>query len=119
MKNVYAYDTHCTTVMLKLFVLEALKNADKSAVEVMKMLDGLRPKLKLYASLDTLENLKKGGRLSGAAAFICTMLKIKPVITFFNDGKVEVISKQFGILKGINYLAQKIDKEKIDFSKPV
>lgn len=118
-ENVYAYDTHCTTVMLKLFVLEALKNAEKSAAEVMRMLDELRPKLKIYAALDTLENLKKGGRLSGAAAFIGTMLKIKPVITFSVEGKVEVISKQFGINKGISYVVQKIDKEKIDFTKPV
>lgn len=118
-EKVYAYDTRCTTVMLKLMITEALKNADKSAVEVMKILDGLRPKLKIYAALDTLENLKKGGRLSGAAAFIGTMLKIKPVITFSVDGKVEVISKQFGINKGINYIVQTLDKDKIDFEKPV
>ncbi|MCI9561169.1 MAG: DegV family protein [Clostridia bacterium] len=118
-ENVYAYDTHCTTVMLKLFILEALKIADKGAKAVMEMLDALRPKLKIYAALDTLENLKKGGRLSGAAAFIGTMLKIKPVITFAVDGRVEVISKQFGINKGMSYLVQTIDKNKIDFTKPV
>lgn len=47
------------------------------------------------------------------------MLKIKPVITFAVDGRVEVISKQFGINKGMSYLVQTIDKNKIDFTKPV
>lgn len=118
-EKVYAYDTCCTTVMLKLLITEALANAHKPVDEVIKILDAFRPKLKLYAALDTLENLKKGGRLSGAAAFIGTMLKIKPVITFSLEGKVEVISKQFGINKGINYVVSKVDKDKIDFTKPV
>lgn len=118
-ENVYAYDTKCTTVMLKLCVLEALKMADKTVKEVTAMLDGLRPKLKIHAVLDTLDNLRKGGRLSKATAIIGSVLKIKPVITFGLDGKVEMEAKQFGMNKGISYVAEVIDKKKIDFSKPV
>ena len=118
-EHVYAYDPKCTTVMLKALVLEALKNADKSVDEVIQILDGVRSKYKIYAALDTLENLKKGGRLSKTSAIIGTVLKIKPVISFSPDGRVELISKQFGINKGINYILSKIQKDKIDFSKPV
>lgn len=118
-EHVYAYDTNCTTVMLKLMVLEALKNNEKSVEEVIEILDNLRPKLKIYAALDTLDNLRKGGRLSRASALIGSVLRIKPVITFSGEGKVELISKQFGINKGISYILSKIDKEKIDFNKPV
>lgn len=117
--NVCAYDTKCTTVMLKLCITEALKMCDKSVKEVVEMLDALRPKLKLYAVLDTLDNLRKGGRLSKASALIGSMLKIKPVITFAGDGKVEMLSKQFGINKGISYITSVVDKNKIDFTKPV
>jgi len=117
--NVYAYDTKCTTVMLNLCVAEALKMADKSAAEVITMLENLRPKLKLFAVLDTLENLKRGGRLSKASAIIGSVLKIKPVITFGADGSVEMVSKQFGINKGIAYIADAVDKSKIDYKKPV
>lgn len=117
--RVYAYETKCTTVMLKLMVWEALRNADKSAHEVMEILDELRPKLRLYAVLDTLDNLRKGGRLSKTVAIIGSVLKIKPVITFGQDGKVELISKQFGINKGISYICSTVDKNKIDFTKPV
>ena len=83
------------------------------------MLDGLRPKLKIYACLNTLENLRKGGRLSTVTAIIGSVLNIKPVITFALDGKVEMISKQFGMNKSISWVAAKTDKSKIDFTKPV
>lgn len=117
--NVYAYDSRCTTVMLKLCITEALKMTDGSAKDIMEMLDNLRPKLKLYAVLDTLDNLRKGGRLSNLSAFLGSLLKIKPVITFSDEGKVQLISKQFGINKGISYIDSVVDKEKIDFTKPV
>lgn len=118
-ENVYVYDTRSTTVMLKSLVLEALANADKPVSEVVKILDAYRPKLKLYAVLDTLENLRKGGRLSSVAALIGNLLKIKPVISFTDNGKVDLISKQFGMKKGISYVAEKVDVKKIDFTKPV
>lgn len=120
-ENVTAYDTKCTTVMLKLCVLEALKMAQNgaTAAEICAALDELRPKLKLYACLNTLENLRKGGRLSSVSAIIGSVLNIKPVITFSNDGKVEMASKQFGMHKAINYIASVVDKNKIDFTKPV
>ncbi len=118
-ENVYVCDTKCTTVMLKLCVTEALKMADKSAAEIMAMVDALRPRLKIYACLDTLENLRKGGRLSNISAIIGSVLKIKPVITFGLDGKVEMLSKQFGMSKGLSHIASLVDKNKIDFLKPV
>lgn len=118
-ENVYAYDSHCTTVMLKLVISEALKNADKGAVAVMQTLDALRPKLRIYAVLDTLENLRKGGRLSNVSALLGSLFKIKPVITFSVDGKVEMVSKQFGMNKGISHIASLVDRDKIDFTKPV
>lgn len=118
-KNVYVYETKCTTVMLKMLVCEAVKNAQKSAVEVIKILENLRPKIKLFAVLDTLENLRKGGRLSGAAAILGSMLKIKPVITISPEGKVELISKQFGMQKGLSFVSGAVDINKIDFNKPV
>lgn len=117
--NVYAYDTKCTTVMLKLMIVEALKMVDKGVKAIVEMLDNLRPKLKIYAALDTLDNLRKGGRLSNVSAIIGSLLRIKPVITFSPDGKVEMLSKQFGMNKSIAYIADKVKKENIDFTKPV
>ena len=48
--------------------------------------------LRMYVSLETLEYLKKGGRISGAQAAIGTLLSVKPIIAV-EDGKVETADK--------------------------
>ena len=72
----------------------------------------------LIALLDTLEYLKKGGRISGTTAFAGGILNIKPVLTVQN-GEVVVIGKARGSKQGNNLLVQQIEKAGgIDFSKP-
>lgn len=117
--GVYVYDAKCTTVMLKTLVEEACAMRELPAPEIIKRLKESRGKLKLFAVLDTLEYLGKGGRIPKAAAMLGTVLKIKPVVTVNGKGEVELVSKQFGIAKGINYIAGKIDAKKIDRTKPV
>jgi DegV family protein with EDD domain len=118
-KNLYVYETGATTAILKVMVLEAVKNRDKSVQEVIKILDELRPKIKLFAALDTLEYLQKGGRLSQGVALIGNLLKIKPIITHDDKSNVKLISKQIGFHLAIKSLAEKVDVNKIDRSKPV
>lgn len=117
--GVYVYETSCTIVMLKMLVLEAVANRTKSAEEIIKILDNLRPKIKLWAALDTLEYLGRGGRISKTVAKIGSVLKVKPVVTLNSKGEVELVSKQFGMGKALNFIADKVDAKKIDFSKPV
>lgn len=62
---------------------------------------------KLYAALDTLDNLKKGGRIGGAQALIGTMLSIKPVISIV-DGKVEEEGKPRTRGRALKYLVDKV-----------
>ncbi len=76
-------------------------------------------KVKIVALLDTLEYLKKGGRISPTVAFAGAILSIKPAVTV-TDGKVEIIGKARGSKNGNNFLIQSIQKcGGIDFSKPV
>ncbi len=117
--NVFVYDTRSTTAVLRILVLEALKNADKSAKEVMAILDELRPRIRLLAALDTLEYLKKGGRLSGTATFIGNVLKIKPVIYFTEICEVKVYSKQIGFALALKHLCDAVRADKIDASQPI
>lgn len=63
--------------------------------------------LKLYGAIDTLENLKKGGRIGGARALLGSMLSIKPVIEV-RDGVVEEESKQRTRSRSLRYLADKV-----------
>lgn len=62
---------------------------------------------KVYAALDTLENLKKGGRIGGASAFLGSLLSIKPIIEVGNGG-VESESKQRTRARAMQYLADKV-----------
>jgi DegV family protein with EDD domain len=59
-----------------------------SAAEIARVVEARKADLSLYVGLDTLEYLKRGGRISGARAAVGTMLSIKPVITII-DGIVE------------------------------
>ncbi len=63
--------------------------------------------MKLYGVIDTLENLKKGGRIGGAQALLGSMLSIKPVIQV-RRGVVEQESKQRTRGKALRYLADKV-----------
>jgi DegV family protein with EDD domain len=67
----------------------------------------LIPRTRVFAAIDTLENLKKGGRIGGAQALLGSVLSIKPIIEV-KDGKVEPESKQRTRSKALSYLAAKV-----------
>jgi len=117
--NVRVYDTQATTAVLRILVLEALKNADKPVDEVVAILDEFRPRIKLYAVLDTLDYLKKGGRLSGTATFIGNVLKIKPMICLSETGEVKIVSKQIGFSIALKNLADKVKCGAPDETQPL
>ena len=63
-----------------------------SAADIAKALEARRPDLQVYMALETLEYLKRGGRISGAQAAIGTLLSVKPIIEI-KDGKVETTER--------------------------
>lgn len=65
------------------------------------------PRTRTFAALDTLDNLKKGGRIGGAQALLGSMLSIKPIIEIA-DGKVEPESRQRTRGRSLRYLADKV-----------
>jgi DegV family protein with EDD domain len=65
---------------------------DATADEIVERLEARKSDLDLYVALDTLEYLKRGGRISGARAAIGTMLSIKPIITVI-DGQVDTADR--------------------------
>ena len=69
-----------------------LASAGVAAAEIARVLEERAKDLDLYVALDTLEYLKKGGRISGARAAIGTLLSVKPIITIRN-GEVEAIER--------------------------
>ena len=78
-----------------------------------------REDVRVIALLDTLEYLKKGGRISKTVAFAGGVLNIKPVVTL-EDGQVQLIGKARGSRNGNNLLVEKINESGgVDFSRPV
>ena len=86
--------------------------------ELARHLSKKRDEIGLVAMVDTLEYLKKGGRISGAAAFAGGVLGIKPVVTCRN-GELAVLGKARGSKKANNLLVEQISKDGVDFSKPL
>ena len=64
----------------------------RSAADIAAVLEDRKVDLNLYVALDTLEYLKRGGRISGSEAAIGTLLSVKPIITI-KDGKAETAEK--------------------------
>ncbi len=108
----------CAEQILALRGVELIEQG-LSAGEIAKELEAEREKIHILAVLDTLEYLKKGGRISSAVAFVGGALNLKPVVTC-RDGEVAMIGKARGSKNGNNYLIQEIEKTSgIDFTKPI
>lgn len=112
--KIHVYDGKCTTYMLEILVREAVRLRDKPAAEVIAALDELRPRITLLAALDTLEYLKRGGRINRTVATVGGLLRIKPVITVNDEGKVELINKSFGMNAALRYISDRFKADKKD-----
>lgn len=85
--RVVVVDNQRISVTQKLSALEAKKLADmgKSAQEICDALMAIKSESTIYITVDTLEYLKKGGRLTPAVAAIGSLLKIKPVLSIYGE----------------------------------
>ena len=117
--GIYVYDTRTTTVMLKMLVLEARRLADREPEEIIAALDDLRSRTELYAMVDTLEYLWKGGRMARGTAMLGGLFRVKPIITIKSDGSLDVVAKAIGTRSAIKNLRKFVNPETIDPDIPV
>jgi DegV family protein with EDD domain len=87
-----------------------LAAAGKSIDDVAGAAEDLVRRTRVLGTLDTLENLKKGGRIGGAKAMLGSMLSLKPVI-WVVDGVVEEESKQRTRSRALRYLVDKVAEQ--------
>ncbi len=119
--QVYVVDSLNAAIGEQILVKYALQLVQQGlgVQDILRALEENKQKLHIMALLDTLEYLKKGGRISPTIAFVGGMLDIKPVVTV-RDGQVVMLGKARGSRNSNNYLIKEIEKtEGIDFSKPV
>lgn len=100
------------SVTMKISVYEAKKMADagKSAAEIREILERTRFESTIYIMVDTLEYLKKGGRITPAVAAIGSLLKIKPVLQIRGE-KLDSFAKARTIKQGKQIMLDAIAKD--------
>lgn len=94
-----------------------LRDEGKNAREIAAVLNEQKHRIRVIALVDTLEYLKKGGRVSPAVAMAGTLLGIKPVIAILN-GEIAILGKARGSKNGHNMLRELAEKHGIDFDMP-
>ena len=95
-----------------------LRDEGKTAAEIVEKIEGLRSRVVLYACIDTLEYLHKGGRISGTVYKIGSFAHIKPIIHIEPDGSIGIPSKAMGMTKGIDFLCKRVEKQPPDENFP-
>lgn len=110
--KVEVVDNHRISVPQYGSVLDALKLADegKNALEIKEALEASAFDCSIYIAVDTLEFLKRGGRITVAAATIGSVLNIKPVLTIQGD-KLDAFAKVRGTKKGRAKILESIQKD--------
>ena len=120
-EGVYVVDSKSVTVGERVLVDYALRLVDEglSAGDIATALEQAREDVHVVGLLDTLEFLRRGGRIPASAAALGKLLSIKPVITI-TDGLVELLGKARGSKNGRNLLTQQVEAAGgIDFSMPI
>ena len=118
--EVHVVDSKSVTIGESLLVLYALRLADEGlgAVEIAERVAASVDRVCLLALLDTLEYLRRGGRIPKSVGMIGEVLSIKPVVGV-EDGEVVMLGKARGSKNGRNQLHQQVEKRGIDFSMPI
>ncbi len=107
--TVTVVDSEQATLGLGVIVADVagLAKGGASHLAVVERAKDLAKRTKVWGALDTLENLKKGGRIGGAKALLASALAIKPIIEV-RDGKVEQGGKQRTRSKALAFLVEKL-----------
>ncbi len=115
----YVVDSLSGTAGQRILVEQAVKmrDAGSSAAQIVAAIEALRSRITLFACMDTLENLYRGGRISQSAYTLGTMAQIKPIIQL--AGAVTVPAKAMGMRKAADYLCKQADKTPMDPDYPV
>lgn len=117
--RVHIYDSLCTTAMMRILVETAVANRERSAEEAIARLNEVRSRIRLHAFVDTLEYLRKGGRIKRSAAIVGGLLGIKPLITVSVEGTVVMEGKERGQRHALKALAEKFESDRPDEAYPV
>ena len=119
--KVFVVDSMTATIGERLLLEYGIRLAHEGldAATIAARLTEARDRVRIFARVDTLEYLRKGGRIGAASAVVGTMLNIKPIIAV-RDGVVANVAKARGAKQADKMLRDLVAKTGgIDFSKPL
>ena len=117
----YVYDSRNATGGQRMLVEEACRLRDQGldAAGIIAGLDLIRDRIELYAMVNNLENLHRGGRISHAVYTLGSLAQIKPLISVDIEGKVILPGKAMGVRKGMDMVSKRLTIRKPDENYPV
>ena len=114
-------DGHTATGGQRILVEEAVRMRDEGMtyLEIADAVEALHYRLRIFACIDTLEYLYRGGRIPKLAYTLGTAANIKPIITVAKDGSVQVAAKMLGQHRGMNYVLKQFRADPPDPNYPI
>lgn len=118
--DIHIVDSRSATAGIQLLLHQAclMRDSGSSAPEIAAALEELKHRVRIFAVVDTLEYLRRGGRLSDLAANIGTVTKLKPTITV-RDGAVAIVGKSFGSAAATKHLLKLLQEHPADSRYPL
>lgn len=86
----------------------------KSLEETAAYIESLVPRMQHWIMVDDLHHLRRGGRVSGATAFVGTILSIKPILTLVDDGRIVPVHKVRGRNNALKYFLEKMNVQDME-----
>lgn len=119
--DIYLVDSLSATRAIRLMAEYAckLREEGKDAAFIAEELEAFRSRVVIYAAVDTLEYLHKGGRLSKAAAAVGELANLKPIINVTKEGTMAVPAKALGRNKALSTLVKMVTEKEIDTTFPI
>ena len=116
---IYIVDSRSATAGVQILVNYACKLRDSGlpAAAIAGAVEQQKDKVRIFAVIDTLEYLRRGGRLSGFQAGLGAVTKLKPTIAV-RDGAVSIVGKSFGMAAAVKHLMKLLEEHPIDDDFP-
>lgn len=112
-RKLIEFDTLSISVGAGIQAIEACKlhNSGATDKQVLEFLKTFRQKVGLYFYVDSLQYLRRGGRISAVSSVMGSILNLKPILTVTDDGKLEKLIVMKGRKKAVDFLYERFENE--------
>lgn len=116
---IYLVDSRSASAGVQILVNYAckLRRSGLPAADIARELERLKGRVRIFAVIDTLEYLRRGGRLTGLQAGLGSVTKLKPTISV-SEGAVSIVGKSFGAAAAVRHLLKLLEAHPVDDDYP-